>query len=275
MIGLREIRKLAFEQQVPEQSIERDYVLTWVLSELSRHSSLATSALLKGGTALKKLYYSDWRYSEDLDFTLSTPWSSEAIAAAVREICAACMKSAGLEISIATEEPRFDGERLRNVTLYLAYIGPLKRTRKPRELKLDFTADEVIVSQPEKRPLLRAYSDEITPPLETLAYPLEEILGEKMRTILQRTEPRDLYDVWRLLRDHAEEMNLASVKNVFAAKCTFKNIAVVGWEEFLAQQKIEKYGAAWERRLGDQIQDLLPLKTVVKETKRLLRACFE
>ncbi len=275
MIGLREIRKLAFEQQVPEQSIERDYVLTWVLAELSRHSSLGTWAILKGGTALKKLYYNDWRYSEDLDFTLATPWPSEAIATAVREVCAACTKSAGLEINIATEEPRYDGERLRNVTFYLAYVGPLKRTRRPRELKLDFTADEMIVSKPDARSLLRVYSDEITPPLQILSYPIEEILGEKMRTILQRTEPRDLYDVWRLLRDHAEEMNLTSVKSVFEDKCRFKNIAASGWEEFLAEQKIEKYGAAWERRLGDQIQDLPPLKTVVKETKRLLRAYFE
>lgn len=275
MIGLREIRKLAFEQQVPEQSLERDYVLTWVLAELSRHSSLGTAAILKGGTALKKLYYSDWRYSEDLDFTLSTLWLSADIAVAVREVCAACMKSAGLEINVATEEPRYDGERLRNVTLYLAYVGPLKRTRRPRELKLDFTADEMIVSKPDQRPLLRVYSDEITPPLQILSYPIEEILGEKMRTILQRTEPRDLYDVWRLLRDHAAEMNLPSVKTIFEAKCRFKNMPLSGWEEFLAQQKIEKYDAAWERRLGDQIPDLPPLKTVVKETKRLLRTYFE
>lgn len=275
MIGLREIQKLAFEQQVPEQSLERDYVLTWVLAELARHSSLGTAALLKGGTALKKLYYSDWRYSEDLDFTLSIPWLSDDIAAAVREVCAACMKSAGLEINVATEEPRYDGERLRNATLYLAYVGPLKRTRRPRELKLDFTADEMIVSRPEQRPLLRVYSDEIIPPPQIVSYPIEEILGEKMRTILQRTEPRDFYDVWRLLRDHAAEMNLPSVKTIFEAKCRFKNIIVAGWDEFLVEEKIQKYDAAWERRLGDQIQDLPPLKMVVKETKRLLRAYFE
>jgi len=45
------------------------YILTWILTELSRHPSLGAAALLKGGTALKKLYYREWRYSEDLDFT--------------------------------------------------------------------------------------------------------------------------------------------------------------------------------------------------------------
>lgn len=119
MISLREVQKLAYEQQVSEQSIERDYVLTWILTELSRHPSLGIAAMLKGGTALKKLYYPEWRYSEDLDFTLTTPWTAETIATAVREVCTACLQSAGLEVSIATEEPRYDGDQLRNVTIYI------------------------------------------------------------------------------------------------------------------------------------------------------------
>jgi predicted nucleotidyltransferase component of viral defense system len=139
MIGLREVQKLAYEQQVPEQSIERDYVLTWILTELSRHPSFGAVAMLKGGTALKKLYYPEWRYSEDLDFTLANQWTVDAIAVAVREVCAACRRSAGLEVSIANEESRYDGDQLRNMTIYIAYVGPLRRIRRQRELKVDFT----------------------------------------------------------------------------------------------------------------------------------------
>jgi len=274
MISLREIQKLAYEQKVPEQSIERDYVLTWILTELSRHPSLGNEAMLKGGTAIKKLYYPEWRYSEDLDFTLTTPWTAETIAAAVREVCAACLQSAGLEVSIASEEPRYDGDQLRNVTLYIAYIGPLRRTRRPRELKVDFTADEVIVAKPIKRPLNRIYSDEAKPPSKVLSYTLEEILAEKMRTIIQRTEPRDLYDVWRLLHEHAQEMNLTVTKTTFDSKCRFKGILVPSWDDFLTEQKIEKYQTAWQRRLGDQVEGLSPLKTVIREMKQLLRTHF-
>ncbi len=274
MISLREIQKLAYKYQVLEQSVERDYVLTWILTEVSRHVSLGATAMLKGGTALKKLYYPEWRYSEDLDFTLATPWTAEAIAAAVREVCTACLQSAGLEVSIATEEPRYDEKHLRNVTIYVAYIGPLRRTRRPRELKVDFTADEIIIAKPVKRPLTRIYSDEATPPRKVLCYSLEEIFAEKMRTILQRTEPRDLYDVWRLLREHSQEMNLASVKTIFDAKCRFKGIHAKNWDDFLSEQKIAKYQTAWQRRLADQVQGLSPLKTVVREMKQLLRTHF-
>jgi predicted nucleotidyltransferase component of viral defense system len=179
MIGLREVQKLAYEQQVSEQSIERDYVLTWILAELSRHPSLGKATMLKGGTALKKLFYSEWRYSEDLDFTLSTSWAVEAITTAIGEVCVACLPSAGLEVNIAKEEPRYDGNKLRSMTIYIAYIGPLRRTRRPRELKMDFTADEIIVAKPVKRPLQRMYSDEAKPPRKVLCYILEEIFAEK------------------------------------------------------------------------------------------------
>ena len=58
-------------------------------------------------------------------------------------------------------EPRHDGETLRNTTAYLDYIGPLQRTRRPRQLKVDVTFDEVIVNAPVNRPLIRSFSDEL------------------------------------------------------------------------------------------------------------------
>jgi predicted nucleotidyltransferase component of viral defense system len=160
------------------------------------------------------------------------------------------------------------------MTVYVAYIGPLRRTRRPRELKVDFTADEVIVAKPVKRPVNRMYSDEPKPSCKVLCYPLEEILAEKMRTVLQRTEPRDLYDVWRLLRDHAQELNLTLTKTVFDAKCHFKGMHIKSWDNFLTDQKVEKYQIAWQKRLADQVQELSPLKTVVRELKHLLKTHF-
>lgn len=274
MIGLREVRKLAFEQKVSEQAIERDYVLTWILIELARHATLGDQAVLKGGTALKKLYYPQWRYSEDLDFTLAKAWTKEAIATGMREACASCVQSAGLKVDVASEEPPYQGDHLRNVTIYVAYIGPLRKTRRRRELKVDFTADEVLVAKPVHRPLNRMYSDEPEPPCPMLSYSLEEILAEKMRTILQRTEPRDLYDVWRLLGEHGNEMNLEQVRTIFAAKCRFKGLTFSSWNDFLPKDKITKYEAAWERRLGEQVRALLPVKTVMREMRQLLRSLF-
>jgi predicted nucleotidyltransferase component of viral defense system len=271
MISLREVQRLAFEERMPEQAIERDYVLTWVLSEIARHPTLGTQAMLKGGTAIKKLYLPDWRYSEDLDFTLRTPWETEPLVTALDEVNTACTRSAGFEVAVASQEPRRQADRLRSLTVYLAYLGPLRRTRRWRELKVDFTADELIVESPVRCPLPHIYSDEIEPAIEVLAYPLEEILAEKMRTLLQRTEPRDLYDVWRLLTGYEVEIDLFRTKDIFQAKCRFKGLAAETWPESLSGERVERFAAAWNRRLGEQVEDLPPLNTVVRQMRRLMR----
>lgn len=47
--------------------LEKDYFLSWVLHAITQVPSL--SIVFKGGTALKKCYFGEYRFSEDLDFT--------------------------------------------------------------------------------------------------------------------------------------------------------------------------------------------------------------
>ena len=37
---------------------------------------------------------------------------------------------------------------------------------------------------------------------QLLCYTLEEVLVEKMRSVMQRMQARDLYDIWYLLEEH-------------------------------------------------------------------------
>jgi len=68
MITQAEISKTAHTEQASERIIEKDYVITWLLLGLA-DSVLKNSLAFKGGTALKKIYFPDYRFSEDLDFT--------------------------------------------------------------------------------------------------------------------------------------------------------------------------------------------------------------
>ena len=65
MIDLREIKEKARLNSVPESTIERDYVQNWVLKHLNR-----VKMVLKGGTGIRKVYIGNYRFSDDLDFTL-------------------------------------------------------------------------------------------------------------------------------------------------------------------------------------------------------------
>lgn len=69
MIRPAEISKLAHRLGLGDKTIEKDYVLTWVLLAITA-SPLCDLLALKGGTAIKKMYVPDYRFSEDLDFTL-------------------------------------------------------------------------------------------------------------------------------------------------------------------------------------------------------------
>jgi predicted nucleotidyltransferase component of viral defense system len=55
--------------RIREDVLERDYCLAWFLNALAE-SDLRPVLAFKGGTALKRCYFADYRFSEDLDFTL-------------------------------------------------------------------------------------------------------------------------------------------------------------------------------------------------------------
>ncbi|MGO7388719.1 nucleotidyl transferase AbiEii/AbiGii toxin family protein, partial [Rhizobium ruizarguesonis] len=56
-------------RRIPDQTIELDYALSWFLTELAIHG-LGKNIALKGGTALRRCHFGEYRFSEDLDFTL-------------------------------------------------------------------------------------------------------------------------------------------------------------------------------------------------------------
>jgi len=270
VISQREVQRLAFEQRVPEQMIERDYVLSWLLAALGSPTQ-SPHLITKGGTAIKKLYFADWRYSEDLDFSCADRMGADDAAGLLDRACRHVQAESGLEVVVGSTEPRETQGGLRSLTAYLDYIGPLRRTRRARQLKVDLTFDEIIVSAPATRTLIRSFSDEPEPAPTVMAYPLEEIVAEKMRTLLQRTEARDLYDVWRILSQYTGQVDDVQLATILEAKCSHRGLSSEDVAVALTPDRAATYERAWEHRLGQQVRDIPPLDAVVRETRRLLR----
>lgn len=61
MIGPRMIKKIAREKGVPPTTVERDYVQGRFLKSLYSKSD---SFLFKGGTAIRKAFIPDYRFSD-------------------------------------------------------------------------------------------------------------------------------------------------------------------------------------------------------------------
>jgi predicted nucleotidyltransferase component of viral defense system len=70
MIHPKEINAVAKKYKLKDTQIEKDYVLSWLLLGISRNAILCDNLAFKGGTVLKKVYFPEYRFSEDLDFTL-------------------------------------------------------------------------------------------------------------------------------------------------------------------------------------------------------------
>ena len=68
MINYFQIQRIASQKRIPEDIIEKDYFIELLLFYLSSDYSFRKKFVFRGGTALKKIYFPDYRFSEDLDF---------------------------------------------------------------------------------------------------------------------------------------------------------------------------------------------------------------
>jgi len=72
-LGRHDLARVAGRFGVPPEVIEKDYLLSYLLAGIAAVPDLA-GLRFKGGTALKKMYFGDYRFSEDLDFSaVDTP----------------------------------------------------------------------------------------------------------------------------------------------------------------------------------------------------------
>jgi predicted nucleotidyltransferase component of viral defense system len=241
MIKGAEIQKKAFQAGVRDPQIEKDYVLSWVLRGIALHASLSTSMIFKGGTALKKVYFEDYRFSEDLDFTLIENFTNEQIFTWFNEAFLLIKESANISLSIVENKLHEDG----GLNFYINYVGPLGGVGSNKKIKIDLARSEKLEFPTVIRPAITSYSDLEDHPYELLCYSLEEIMVEKLRAVMQRTQARDFYDIWYLteMRDMEPEYHMAE----FRRKCELKN-QVPGEFFKKLEEKIPSYRGQWKSR---------------------------
>lgn len=254
-------------RRIPEMVLERDYCLSWFLVGLAG-STLRDWLAFKGGTALKKCYFGEYRFSEDLDFSLIGQSSWEEIERHLAVAFEETRRASGVELRL----DHFDRHSHANShTFYLAYEGPLPSTRG-RTVKTDITISERIVFPLEDRVLLRGYDEYRDLPEGVLvrAYSLEEIAVEKTVALLDRArnEPRDLYDLWFLTTNG--HVHLPDLVEPIRRKLDFRGLTLVQVEkEFSAKEA--RYKKLWQVRLGTQMAELPPFDAVYRSVKRALR----
>jgi len=269
MITLDEVRRTAARRGVGLETVEHDYVLSWVLRGIFENDILAPALVFKGGSALRKAYFPQYRYSQDLDFTVRQALTEEGIAGTLSQALFLAGRESGLDLSLVELRRTRDEEGEEAYLGKVEYIGPRQQRRGslPR-IRLDITCYERIILDLNLRPLHHPYSD----PCQVLipTYRLEEIAAEKLRALLRRSRARDLYDVWYLLKFQAGRLDLPAVKDVFLAKCEHKDVAFGDGADFFKPAKLETHRRAWEASLRRQLADVPSYRQVEEEIKPLI-----
>lgn len=269
MITKQEILNEAGNAKLVPHIVEKDYVLGWILWGLSQNTDLFENWVFKGGTCLKKCYFDSYRMSEDLDFTLRKHehLKPDFLKDAFSQVSKLVYKNAGILIP----EERIDFEFYTNTRGALCclgklyYNGPIAPTsphQTPR-IKLDLSADEIIVEPSSIKQVEHRYSDLPSGKIFIHSYSYIEIFAEKIRALSDRTRPRDLYDVIHFLR-RPESAELAEeVKKVLKTKCHFKNLPFPSYKSIESAKDFCSSG--WKDQLSHQLPVLPEFESFWKD----------
>ncbi len=248
MIKPGEINSIAGRAGVRDTQIEKDYVISWVLYGISENEILKSSLAFKGGTVLKKAYFEDYRFSEDLDFTyIGKEFDSTQIKTHFQKVLDWILEKSRIRLAIKDDFTHTTG----NYNFYLTYIGPLGGTGANKDIKVDIASDELMCHSPENRKILHSYTD--LSAHETLCYTISEIISEKMRSLMQRTAPRDIYDLWYLFEIHGEDIQ--DYIHTFMEKARFKKKDPVKFIEELTKKE-KTFQIHWKDHLSSQMNEI-------------------
>ncbi len=221
------------------ETIQQDYLLSWILSGLCEHPSLKEKLIFKGGTALKKCYFGSYRFSEDLDFSVVSPIPrKEELLDVVREACKTAEQKMNEFAEIRLVIERYEEKDAHPFEQEAFKVrGQFPWHREPlTSVKIEITTLEILLFPPVTKQIIHSYQEKIDTPIQV--YSLEEIVLEKLRAILQKTKKlheegrdrsrtRDYYDLWRIFTAFESDLYFDNFPILLQKKCDLKNVHFV------------------------------------------------
>ncbi|MDP2951313.1 MAG: nucleotidyl transferase AbiEii/AbiGii toxin family protein [bacterium] len=166
---------------------EKDYLQDLMLFSL--YSKISKELVFKGGTCLYKIYKLN-RFSEDLDFTLAKKIDLNKLSDKI------ILDFNLLNIKCKIKEII---DHKTEINIRFLFNGPLYKGNKETQcfIPLNLSLKEKVILEPKRETIIPLYKE--IPSFELFAMQEQEILSEKIRAIMTRDKPRDVYDSWFLL----------------------------------------------------------------------------
>lgn len=262
MISIREIQIVSNKWSIGQNVVEKDYALGWLLAGISQHPALSETWVFKGGTCLRKCYYETYRFSEDLDFTVTDPSLiiPEKLFSIFGDISQWTKNNVGIELEIFHNSFKIYPNKRGKLSTQgkIGFVGSEAKPTTPK-IKIDLANDELIASTPKRRHVIHEYSD-WNAETSVLSYSLEELAAEKIRALAQRCRPRDLYDVVHLCRNPNLVGREKYVNSLLQSKSDFVGILTPTLESVQTEENYQNISADWIGMLGHQLPPpLIPI----------------
>ncbi len=274
----RLLHKKAEMSKVPLWLVEKDYALSYLLAGIFCVSGLREELVLKGGTALKKIYFKDYRFSEDLDFSTIELGPFEELDAlmveAIRSTETMLQNYGNFQLRIerlVLREPHPADQNAFTVRIRFPY----HRTHLCR-LKIEITIDEPVLLVPEERLILHDFYEVFD--VRIKAYALAEIVAEKLRALLQSHARlqlrgwggsricRDYYDLWYIMN------KIDLVKNdlplLVKEKCRARYVVFKSPSDFFMDELVDIARIEWQKQLSPFVKPIPDVHQVLSELRK-------
>jgi len=253
MISEAEIRRVAAQKEVDPMIIDLDYSLGWLLLGLTNTSKWSQSCVFKGGTCLRKCYFPDYRFSEDLDFTMIYFVTPDDLGEWITQSAEWVADQQGPNFLSQPNRLEIVNDDYGNET-YQARVyfrGSLRWGGPPRAIKLDVTRAEIVTLPAVEKPIIHPYSDgNLFEGNHISCYSLEEIVAEKMRAIAGQRRfavSRDIYDIYQIL---TLGVDMDRVYEVLPQKFIAKELDSRQFDVRLLEKRRIEYERDWNNRLN-------------------------
>ena len=243
------------------------------------------SLIFKGGTCLRKCYFPDYRFSEDLDFTSTNP-DFELDKKMLAKITDFISNRTEIPLHIQELSPLRFKDKLTGYKATVKFWGadhprnqaPPSPERWTSSIKIEIILFEQMVFPVEKREVYHPYSDQLSEsPLTIPCYSLNEVLVEKLRALIQRsyTAPRDLYDIW-YLSQNVSNIDWKVVTKAFHKKMKYKGLEFTGIDQMINEENEKHLKGAWQNSLAHQIpeKNMADFEIVKEGVMTLLKKIF-
>lgn len=277
MITEKEVKDLAISQGVPLPYVEKDYVMGWLLWGIYRLPALQSNLILKGGNCLRKVYFPDTRFSDDLDFTAKHLDAENVFLANLNSVCQEVEDTSGIKFDLSQTRiesvaiPDKECKALDGRVYFKGFAGDASVTMR---IKFDISQYEKIVLPLQNHPIIHNYSDANQCQTSILSYSIEEILAEKLRSWIQRTRPRDLFDVAKIIQSNKIPINKINILSTFLQKTIFKNIPMAGCDEMLYEKKFLEIEQNWGKTIICPATAIIVASNAIAFFKDFIRALF-